>query len=74
MRLSRTGIVDDLLAQPGLYVGTDTAVGRDLTGALGQKFGAVLPFGRWENSSNFRAMAPARPATWHCPRVVQGLA
>ena len=27
------GIVDDLLAQPGLYIGTDTAVGRDLVGA-----------------------------------------
>ncbi|MFI5044959.1 MAG: hypothetical protein ACHQDC_09215 [Acidimicrobiales bacterium] len=27
------GIVDDLLDHPGLYVGTDTAVGRDLVGA-----------------------------------------
>ena len=27
------GIVDDLLARPGLYIGTDTAVGRDLVGA-----------------------------------------
>ena len=27
------GIVDDLLASPGLYVGKDTAVGRDLVGA-----------------------------------------
>ena len=29
------GIVDDLLANPGLYVGKDTAVGRDLVGAAG---------------------------------------
>ena len=27
------GIVDELLARPGLYIGTDTAVGRDLVGA-----------------------------------------
>ncbi len=27
------GIVDDLLASPGLYVGTDTVVGTDLVGA-----------------------------------------
>jgi hypothetical protein len=27
------GIVDDLLTNPGLYVGTDTAIGRDLVGA-----------------------------------------
>jgi hypothetical protein len=27
------GIVDDLLANPGLYVGTDTVVGTDLVGA-----------------------------------------
>jgi hypothetical protein len=27
------GIVDDLLSNPGLYVGKDTAVGRDLVGA-----------------------------------------
>jgi hypothetical protein len=32
-RLSRMGIVDELLARPGLYIGTDTAVGRDLIGA-----------------------------------------
>ena len=69
MRLSRTGIVDDLLAQPGLYVGTDTAVGRDLTGALGQKFGAVLPFGRWAKPSILRATATMRPATWPARRA-----
>jgi len=27
------GIVDELLANPGLYIGKDTAVGRDLVGA-----------------------------------------
>jgi hypothetical protein len=27
------GIVDDLLANPGLYIGKDTAIGRDLVGA-----------------------------------------
>lgn len=27
------GIVDDLLANPGLYIGTDTVVGTDLVGA-----------------------------------------
>src|SRR5262245_15800596 len=27
------GIVEDLLANPGLYIGKDTAVGRDLVGA-----------------------------------------
>ena len=27
------GIVDDLVANPGLYVGTDTVVGTDLVGA-----------------------------------------
>src|SRR4051812_26654774 len=33
-RLRQMGIVDDLLANPGLYVGTDTVVRSDLVGAV----------------------------------------
>jgi hypothetical protein len=33
MRSLAMTIVDDLLASPGLYIGKDTAVGRDLVGA-----------------------------------------
>jgi hypothetical protein len=68
------GVVDDLLANPGLYVGTDTVVGTDLVGAA-RIVVAPLP-GRAGVSLDyeiFNAVAPG-PVRGHVEHTIIGKA
>jgi hypothetical protein len=68
------GIVDDLLANPGLYVGTDTVVGTDLVGAARIAV-SPLPGGAGVSLDYeiFNAAAPG-PVRGHVEHTVVGRA
>jgi hypothetical protein len=68
------GIVDDLLANPGLYVGKDTAVGRDLVGAA-RIVVAPLPGGAGVSLDYeiLNAVAPG-PVRGHVEHTIVGTA
>jgi len=68
------GIVDDLLANPGLYIGKDTAVGRDLVGAA-RIVVTPLPGGAGVSLDYeiFNAVAPG-PVRGHAEHTVIGTA
>src|SRR5262245_5325704 len=68
------GIVDDLLANPGLYVGKDTSVGTDLVGAA-RILVAALPGGAGVSLDYelLNAMAPG-PVLGHVEHTMIGKA
>jgi hypothetical protein len=68
------GTVDDLLANPGLYIGKDTAVGRDLVGAA-RILVAPLPGGAGVSLDYeiLNAVAPG-PVRGHAEHTIVGRA
>jgi hypothetical protein len=68
------GIVDELLAQPGLYLGTDTVVGTDRVGAA-RMVVTVLPGGAGVSLDYeiFNAAAPG-PVRGHAEHTLVGRA
>lgn len=68
------GIVDDLLANPGLYVGTDTVVGTDLVGAA--RIAVTALPGRAGVSLDYEVLNPLAPGPvlGHIEHTVVGTA